>query len=87
VYEALISILSSTILTRKINRAWWSTPLIPALGRQRQAWSTEQVPGLPARTTQRNPVSKNKNKTKKKKKKRKEKKERKKKKRKIERCS
>ena len=35
---------------------WWHTPLIPALGRQRQArwplslrsaWSTEQVPGQP----------------------------------------
>jgi hypothetical protein len=26
---------------------WWLTPLIPALGRQRQAWSTEWVPGQP----------------------------------------
>ena len=24
---------------------WWRTPLIPALGRQRLIWSTEQVPG------------------------------------------
>jgi hypothetical protein len=37
-------------------RAWWRTPLVPALGRQRQAdfflssrpaWSTERVPGQP----------------------------------------
>jgi hypothetical protein len=29
-------------------RRWWHKPLIPALGRQRQAaWSTEQFPGQP----------------------------------------
>jgi hypothetical protein len=26
---------------------WWRMPLIPALGRQRPAWSTERVPGQP----------------------------------------
>jgi hypothetical protein len=44
---------------------WWRTPLIPALGRQRQA-SFEaslvyRVSSRIARTIQRNPVSKNKN--------------------------
>jgi hypothetical protein len=28
-------------------QAWWCTPLIPALGRQRQAWSTKWVSGQP----------------------------------------
>ena len=43
------------------SRAWWRTPLIPALGRQRQVdfWVPDQ-PGLQsdqtARATQRNPV-------------------------------
>jgi hypothetical protein len=32
---------------RHLGRAWWHTPLIPALGRKRQAWSTERVPGQP----------------------------------------
>jgi hypothetical protein len=27
--------------------AWWHMPLIPALGRQRPAWSTKWVPGQP----------------------------------------
>jgi hypothetical protein len=56
------------------SRAWWHTPLIPALGRQRQVnFEASLVYGLQcefqdsqtARTTQRNPVSKNKQKNKK----------------------
>jgi hypothetical protein len=46
--------------------AWWRTPLIPALGRQRQAQISEfqaslayRVSSRTARTTQRNPVSEN----------------------------
>jgi hypothetical protein len=49
---------------------WWRTPLIPALGRQRQALSLRiseiegslvyKVSSRTARATQRNPVSKNK---------------------------
>jgi hypothetical protein len=49
--------------------AWWHTPLIPALGRQRQVdFKTSlvyKVSSRTARVIQRNPVSKNKNKTKK----------------------
>jgi hypothetical protein len=44
---------------------WWRTPLIPALGRQRQAEFEDslvyKVSSRIARATQRNPVSKNKN--------------------------
>jgi hypothetical protein len=43
---------------------WWRTPLIPALGRQRQpefeASLVYKVSSRTARATQRNPVSKNK---------------------------
>jgi hypothetical protein len=52
---------------------WWRTPLIPALGRQRQAISefeaslVYKVSSRTARATQRNPVSKNQKKKKKKK--------------------
>jgi hypothetical protein len=45
---------------------WWRTPLIPALGRQRQAWISEfeaslvyRVSSRTARATQRNSVLKN----------------------------
>jgi hypothetical protein len=46
---------------------WWRTPLIPALGRQRQAdfrvrgRLVYKVSSRTARVIQRNPVSKNKN--------------------------
>ena len=59
---------------------WWCTPLIPALGRQRQRISESEaslvykVISRTARATQRNPVSENQKKKKKKKKKRKERK-------------
>jgi hypothetical protein len=49
-------------------RQWWRTPLIPALGRQRQEDSefeaslVYRVSSRTARATQRNPVSKNKTK-------------------------
>jgi hypothetical protein len=46
---------------------WWRTPLIPALGRQRQAEFEAslvyRVSSRTARAIQRNPVSKNKTKT------------------------
>jgi hypothetical protein len=31
-----------------VDQAWWRTPLIPALGRQRQEdlWVWERIPGL-----------------------------------------
>ena len=54
---------------------WWCTPLIPALGRQRQRISESEaslvykVISRTARATQRNPVSENQKKKKKKKKK------------------
>jgi hypothetical protein len=54
---------------------WWCTPLIPALGRQRQAISefeaslVYKVSSRTARAIQRNPVSKNQNQNQKKKKK------------------
>jgi hypothetical protein len=49
------------------SRPWWRTPLIPALGRQRQVISefeaslVYRVSSRTARATQRNPVSKNQN--------------------------
>jgi hypothetical protein len=56
---------------RDLSRAWWRTPLIPALGRQKQARISEfeaslvyRVNSRTARTIQRNPVSKNKKKKK-----------------------
>ena len=58
---------------------WWCTPLIPALGRQRQRISESEaslvykVISRTARATQRNPVSENQKKKKKKKKKKKRK--------------
>jgi hypothetical protein len=48
-----------------LSQVWWCTPLIPALGRQRQAISefeaslVYRVSSRTARATQRNPVSKN----------------------------
>jgi hypothetical protein len=54
--------------------AWWYTPLIPALGRQRQVVSefkaslVYKVSSRTARAIQRNPISKNQKKKKKKKK-------------------
>jgi hypothetical protein len=36
-----------SVLKSSLCRAWWYTPLIPALGSQKQAWSTEWVPGQP----------------------------------------
>ena len=53
-----------------VSRVWWLTPLIPALGRQRQVeYLVYGVSSRIARATQRNPVSKSQNKQKKKKKK------------------
>jgi hypothetical protein len=52
----------------KVSRAWWPTPLIPALGRQISEFEASlvyKVSSRTARATQRNPVSKTKqNKTK-----------------------
>jgi Sec-independent protein translocase protein TatA len=54
--------------TKHLAGQWYCTPLIPALGRQRQAWISEfkasliyRVSSRTARATQRNPVSKNQN--------------------------
>jgi hypothetical protein len=46
----------------KVAGRWWHTPLIPALGRQRQQISEFEASLVyrTARATQRNPVSKNK---------------------------
>jgi hypothetical protein len=62
--------LSLYLKKKKKNKAgrWWPTPLITALGRQRQAISefeaslVYKVSSRTARATQRNPVSKNKTK-------------------------
>jgi hypothetical protein len=53
---------------------WWCMPLIPALGRQRQAnfCLVDRVSSRTARATQRNPVSKNQNRKRKKRKRKKE---------------
>jgi hypothetical protein len=57
-------------LKEHAGRAWWHTPLIPALGRQRQVSEFEvslvyKVSSRTARAIQRNPVSKNQKKKKK----------------------
>jgi hypothetical protein len=49
------------------SRAWWRTPLIPALGRQFKASLVCKVSSRTTRATQRNPVSKTKTKRNKKK--------------------
>jgi hypothetical protein len=55
---------------RTLSREWWRTPLVPALGRQRQAISefeaslVYKVSSRTARATRRNPVWKKQNKTK-----------------------
>jgi hypothetical protein len=55
------------LLKNPLSRAWWCTPLIPALGRQRQVISefeaslVYRVSSRTARATQRNPASKNQN--------------------------
>ena len=50
------------------SRAWWRTPLIPALGRQFKASLVYKVSSRRARAIKRNPVLKNQKKKKKKKK-------------------
>jgi hypothetical protein len=51
------------MIKENASRAWWHTPLIPALGRQRQTISefeaspVYKVSARTARATQRNPVS------------------------------
>jgi hypothetical protein len=55
-------------------RAWWHTPLIPALGKQISEFEASlvyKVSSRTARATQKNPVSKNQKKKKKKKEKKK----------------
>jgi hypothetical protein len=63
--EAYISLRKASF-----TRQWWHTPLIPALGRERQVISEFEASlvyresSRTARATQRNPVSKKKTKTK-----------------------
>jgi hypothetical protein len=59
VYPSFIYVLNSVfLLTPQISKfsslkilnwrqAWWITPLVPALRRQRPAWSTKWIPGQP----------------------------------------
>jgi hypothetical protein len=35
--ELSLKLLEVQVILNKIRQAWWCTPLIPALGRQRQA--------------------------------------------------
>lgn len=43
-YEGLNSISSAPKMSH-LNWAWWRTPVVPALGKQRQDDSLQQVPG------------------------------------------
>jgi hypothetical protein len=57
-------LIGNIFFKKSLNQAWWRTPLIPALGRQRQAdfwvqgpaWSTKEFQDSQGPGLQRNPV-------------------------------